>query len=78
MRYFMKMNQKIGIILKKIRKEKGFTQEELASKASINEKYFGRIERNQNSPTLCKIFMICNALDIKVSSFIEQIENYRE
>lgn len=64
-------------ILLKLRKEKGLTQENLAEKANMNGKYFGRIERGSSDPTMKKVFKICNALEIKPSEFMKQIEKFR-
>lgn len=76
--YFMNKKEVFKKILMKLRKERGFTQEKLAEKAGINGKYFGRIERGDSSPTINKVFEICDALDIKTSEFIEQVENYKK
>ena len=54
----------IGNALRVLRIEKGLTQSQLAEKAGINEKYYGRIERNESSPTIDTIEAICKALRI--------------
>lgn len=72
----MKARIIFGKVLRNLRREKGLTQEKLAEKAGINEKYFGELERTNHSPTLDKVFDICNALEIETSKFIEKIENY--
>ena len=45
------------------------TQEELAYKAGINEKYYGRLERNKSFPTIDKLEKICIALNTDIVSF---------
>jgi len=67
------MNKEELIIkfIKNIRIEKGITQEELAEKAQINEKHYGRIERGENSPSLKNLIKISSALNIEYL----QIEN---
>ena len=67
-----------GNRIRSLREEKHYTREKLAEKAGINGKYFGRIERGDSSPTINKVFEICDALDIKTSEFIEQVENYKK
>lgn len=57
--------------LRKVRVERGMTQEELANSSSINEKHYGRIERGECSPSLEFFFLICNALDVRPDKFIE-------
>lgn len=64
-------------VLRELRKKKGLTQECLAEKSEINEKYFGQIERGESSPTLKKIIKICKALEIRLDEFFNQIENYK-
>jgi transcriptional regulator with XRE-family HTH domain len=51
--------------LRVLRKQKGFTQEELADRASINRNYVGQIEREEKSPTVDVIEKLSNALGRK-------------
>lgn len=48
------------------RKSLGLTQAELATKANINEKYFGRIERGESCPTIDYVIKICDAMEIDI------------
>lgn len=59
----------IGNTLKIYRQHAGLTQEELAYKAGLNEKYYGRIERNESCPTLEKLQKVCAALNIDIVKF---------
>ena len=59
----------IGKRLKAYREFYGYTQEELAAKAAVNEKYYGRIERGESCPTVEKLDKICSALGIKLVEF---------
>lgn len=61
-------------VLRQIRKERFFTQEDLAEAAGINEKYYGKIERGESSPTLTVFFLLCSALDISPKKFMELME----
>ena len=56
----------IGKILKHYRHLHGLTQTEVAEIAGINEKYYGRLERDESVPTLDKVEMLCHAFDIRV------------
>ena len=60
--------------LHEIRKEKGLTQEKLAEKANLNEKYYGRIERGESIPTIIKLWNISEALEIPCWKLIYKIE----
>lgn len=53
-------------IIKIYRKFLGLTQEEVASKAGINDKYYGRIERGESCPTIDYVIKICEAMDISL------------
>ena len=46
------------------------TQEELAFKANINDKYYWRIEHNKSCPTIEVLSKICEALDISMISLL--------
>lgn len=65
----------IGKTLKNYRHRNNFTQFELAHSAEINEKYYGQIERNECSPTIEKLDMICKVLGIRMSDFFKTHEN---
>jgi transcriptional regulator with XRE-family HTH domain len=50
--------------IKKIRKEKGISQEKLAEKCNINTSYIGLMEIYRNIPKLSTIEKIAEALDV--------------
>lgn len=52
----------IGKRLKAYREYHQLTQEDLATKAGVNEKYYGRIERNESCPTVDKFVLNTKAL----------------
>lgn len=60
----------IGNKLKVYRLSFNLTQEELAYKAGINEKYYGRLERNKSFPTIDKLEKICIALNTDIFFFM--------
>lgn len=53
--------------IKIYRKYFGMTQEKLASKAGINEKYYGRIERGESCPSIDYVIRLCDAMKIDVT-----------
>ena len=59
--------------LKKIRLLEKLTQVELAERASINEKYYGRVERGESSPTLDIIIKLAIALNVNITAFFDEI-----
>lgn len=57
---------KLGKRIRKIRKEKGFSQEELADKAKVHRTYMGKIERGESNPPIYTIFKISKALSVHI------------
>lgn len=57
------------------RKNANISQEKLAELANVHRTYISQIERGLKSPTIEVVFSICNALTIKTSDFIKEIEN---
>ncbi len=53
-----------GNRVREIRKEKGLSQEALASLADIDRSYMGHIERGEKNITLTKIYQISAALNV--------------
>jgi transcriptional regulator with XRE-family HTH domain len=58
---------KFGERVRKIRKERGLSQEELAHRADVHRTYIGMIERAEKNITLINIEKIAKALEIKIS-----------
>ena len=48
--------------LRRIRRERGLSQEELADRASLNRNYVGMIEREENAPTVDALEQLSDAL----------------
>ena len=56
-----------GNSVRKIRKEKNLSQEELAHKANLHRTYIGMIERAEKNITLLNIKKIADALEININ-----------
>jgi len=50
--------------LRRLRQQRGLTQEELADEVGINRNYVGMIERGENSPTVAMIERLARALKV--------------
>ena len=61
-----KRDHKLGRKIQKVRKEKGFTQEQLAEKAGVSTTWIGYIETGFKRPNLKLIYKIANILGVKV------------
>lgn len=63
----MILQKKFGLIVRKKRKDKGLSQEELAEKAGLHRTYIGMIERGEKNVTLVNIAKIALSLNCTVS-----------
>ncbi|WP_342564305.1 helix-turn-helix transcriptional regulator [Paenibacillus sp. FSL R7-0345] len=65
----------MGEKIRRLRKQLGWTQEELAYRAGIDTSYLGQIERGKRrSPTLGMIGKIADSLSVDSSLLLEQPE----
>ena len=54
----------LGIAIKNIRKQKGFTQVDFANKCGITQTYLSQIENNQKEPNLSRLKAISEVLEV--------------
>jgi transcriptional regulator with XRE-family HTH domain len=59
-----------GAKVKKIRLDKGMSQEEVAIEAGIERSYMGAIERGERNPSYDKILSIAKAIRVKPSELL--------
>lgn len=64
----------IGKNIKKIRKERGFTQKELAEKCNLSRSYLADLERDRYNPSLDTLSVIADNLGVKVSVLLGENE----
>ena len=66
----MKMNgnerERIGLVIAKLRKEKGYSQQTLADMAKITQNNLTRIENGKYSPGLDVLVKLADALNSKL------------
>ena len=56
----------VGDNIRRLRKERGLSQEQLALKAGMNQSYMGQVERGEKSATIDSLDKIANALEIEL------------
>ena len=61
----------LGKQIKKLRKEKSLTQQELAYKCDMEKSNLIRIESGRTNPTTKTLKTIADALDLKVKDFFD-------
>jgi transcriptional regulator with XRE-family HTH domain len=67
----MKLRAVVARNLRVLRKQKSFTQEELADIAGINRNYVGQIEREEKSPTVDVIEKLALSLEAPPEVFFQ-------
>lgn len=62
---------KFGDNVRKIRKEKNLSQEQLSFKADLHRTYIGMIERAEKNVTLINIEKIAKALEVEITELLK-------
>ncbi len=57
----------LGVIVRKLREERKLSRPTLSEISGVNEKYLGKIERGECSPSLFIINKISRSLNLKLS-----------
>lgn len=70
-------NKLLGNYIRKIRIEKGMTQQQLADKIGLDFQYISRIERGLISPTLFWINDLADALECEELDFYTGFIHYK-
>ena len=66
-----KILKQFGNNVKRLRKRKGWSQEEFARKAELHRTYIGSIERSERNVSLINIQRIARALDVEIGDLIK-------
>ena len=53
--------------IRKLRSEKGLSQEELSYRSGLHRTYVGAVERKEKNPTLASLELFANALETNIS-----------
>ena len=66
---------KYGQVVRKMRLEKGISQETLADLSGLHRTYMSDVELGKRNVSLENIDRIANALDVSISEIFRQIES---
>lgn len=69
------MDEKIGALLKKIRKQHNITLQELSKKSGLSIAYISLLERGLNSPTIENLNKICQCLKITLTDLLSNLDS---
>lgn len=70
----MKAQEQLGMRIKFLRKERGWSQEDLALEANVNKNYICDLENGRRNPSLDILERISNAFGISLSVLFKGIE----
>jgi transcriptional regulator with XRE-family HTH domain len=68
------MSDAFALVLRKFRRQKGFSQEKLAEKADLHPTYIGMLERSLRNPSLNVAKQLAKALNTPLSKLIAEAE----
>jgi XRE family transcriptional regulator, regulator of sulfur utilization len=67
--------EQLSMVLRQLREERGWSQEQLAERADLNRSYLGEVERGRAVPSIVTVSKLAGALDIRLSSMISRCEH---
>ena len=68
----MDVRKRVGSNVKRFRKERGFSQEELAFECGLHRTYVSGVERGTRNPTVVVLEKIAKALGIATSWLLDE------
>jgi len=68
----MEVRRRVGLNVRKFRKERGFSQEELAFECGLHRTYVSGVERGVRNPTVLVLEKIARALDVASSRLLDE------
>lgn len=67
----MELRRKLALNLRRLRHERGLSQEEFADQAGLHRTHVSMIERLTRNPSLDVLEKIAKALDVKAADLLE-------
>jgi transcriptional regulator with XRE-family HTH domain len=71
----MDMRKLVGRNVRRIRKKRGLTQEQLAEISGFSQQYISGLERGQRNPTVVTLYELASALG---ASHLDLVRPFRE
>ena len=68
----MELRRIVAQNLRRLRQDRGLSQEELAGQAGLNRNYVGMIEREENSPTVDTLEVLAKVLKVEAQEFLKR------
>ena len=70
----MTIEEAFGIVVRRMRKERLLSQDELSGISSLDRVFISRLERGKQQPTLVTIFELASALDVSATRIVTEVE----
>ncbi|MCH7309772.1 MULTISPECIES: helix-turn-helix domain-containing protein [Acinetobacter] len=70
--FMSELTIQFGLLVRKYRKERNMSQEQLALLCNMDRSYLGRIERGEVNLTLEKIYELAKSLDVNVKDLLPE------
>ena len=67
----MDVRQRLAVNMKRLRKERGWSQETLADEAGLDRTYISGIERQVKNPTITVVERVAKALDSGLGELLD-------
>lgn len=67
----MDIGQRLAQNMRRIRRDKGWSQEELADRADVHRTYISGVERCVRNPTITIVGRIADALGVQVGELVD-------
>jgi transcriptional regulator with XRE-family HTH domain len=71
----MDMRKLVGRNVKRVRQEKGLTQEQLAELSGFSQQYISGLEQGQRNPTVVSLYELATALGVSHMELVRSAED---
>ena len=71
----MDMRKLVGRNVKRIRQEKGLTQEQLAELSGFSQQYLSALEQGRRNPTIVSLYELATALGVSHMELVRSAED---
>jgi transcriptional regulator with XRE-family HTH domain len=71
----MDMRKLVGRNVKRVRQEKGLTQEQLAELSGFSQQYISGLEQGQRNPTVVSLYELATALGVSHMELMRSAED---
>jgi transcriptional regulator with XRE-family HTH domain len=70
----MDMRKLVGRNVKRVRQDKGLTQEQLAERSGFSQQYISGLEQGRRNPTIVSIYELATALGVSYMELVRPTE----